>query len=248
MRRLALALCGTIPSLEEIRRFEATPKQGRLEAWLDSLLSDRRCSDYLAERFARTYVGVEDGPFVLYRRRRLISWLSDALLQNRRYDLVVRDLIADTGLWTDHPATNFVSVTFDPDLGRPTPERLAARSRGPSSACGSIALSATTIRFKNGSRRISEVLHRSSAGSDPICAERMTPKTTTGRPIRRPRNLSRSRRASRFTQTSCRPQAARAISLRPGSSTRRTNIFPARRLTAFGRSCSAARSSSQLTI
>jgi hypothetical protein len=30
-------------------------------------------------------------------------------------------------LWTDHPATNFVSVTFDPELGRPTPERLAAR-------------------------------------------------------------------------------------------------------------------------
>ena len=36
-------------------------------------------------------------------------------------------MIADKGLWTDHPATNFVTVTFDPELGRPTPERLAAR-------------------------------------------------------------------------------------------------------------------------
>jgi len=127
MRRLSLVLCGTIPSLEEIRRFEARPKEGRIEAWLDELLHDRRCSDYLAERFARVYVGTEEGPFVLFRRRRFVSWLSEVILENRRYDVLVRDLVADRGLWTDQPATNFVSVTFDPDLGRPTPERLAAR-------------------------------------------------------------------------------------------------------------------------
>jgi hypothetical protein len=127
MRRLSLVLCGTIPSLEEIRRFEASPRSGRIEAWLDDLLHDRRCSDYLAERFARVYVGTEEGPFVLFRRRRFVSWLSEVILENRRYDAIVRDLVADRGLWTDHPATNFVSVTFDPDLGRPTPERLAAR-------------------------------------------------------------------------------------------------------------------------
>ena len=127
MRRLALVLCGSVPSLEEIRRFEARPKQERVKAWLDDLLSDRRCADYLAERFARAYVGTEDGPFLLYRRRRFIAWLSDALMANRPYDALVTDLIADRGLWTDHPATNFVSVTFDPEAGRPTPDRLAAR-------------------------------------------------------------------------------------------------------------------------
>jgi len=127
MRRLALALCGFVPSLEEIRRFETRPKEGRIEAWLDDLLNDRRCADYLAERFARAYVGTEDGPFLLYRRRRFIAWLSDAILENRSYDTLVRELIADRGLWTDHPATNFVTVTFDPDAGRPTPDRLAAR-------------------------------------------------------------------------------------------------------------------------
>jgi hypothetical protein len=127
MRRLSLVLCGSIPSLEEIRRFEARPEKGRIEWWLDELLRDRRCSDYLAERFARVYVGTENGPFVLFRRRRFVAWLSEMLLENRRYDALVRNLIADRGLWTDKPATNFVSVTFDPDLGRPTPERLAAR-------------------------------------------------------------------------------------------------------------------------
>ena len=55
MRRLSLALCGSIPSLEEVRRFEARPTDGRIDAWLDDLLGDRRCADYLAERFARAY-------------------------------------------------------------------------------------------------------------------------------------------------------------------------------------------------
>ncbi len=127
MRRLSLALCGTIPSLEEVRRFEARPTEGRIAAWLDDLLKDQRCADYLAERFARAYVGTEDGPFLLFRRRRFIAWLGTAILENRPYDAIVRELIADSGLWTDHPATNFVTVTYDPDLGHPTPERLAAR-------------------------------------------------------------------------------------------------------------------------
>jgi hypothetical protein len=127
MRRLGLALCGSIPSLEETRRFESRPAETRISAWVDDLLRDRRTADYLAERLARAFVGTEDGPFLLYRRRRFIAWLSDAIMDNRPYGEIVREMIADQGLWTDHPATNFVTVTFDPDLGRPTPERLAAR-------------------------------------------------------------------------------------------------------------------------
>ncbi len=127
MRRLSLSLAGTIPSLEEIRRFEARPTGGRVNAWLDDLLHDRRCADYLAERFARAFVGTEDGPFVKFRRRRFISWLSDAILEDRRYDAIVRDLIADDGVWTDHPAVNFLAVTIDEKTERPNPDRLAAR-------------------------------------------------------------------------------------------------------------------------
>ena len=137
MRRLALALCGTVPSLEEIRHFETRPRQGRVETWLDELLVDRRCADYLAERFARAYVGTEDGPFVLYRRRRFVTWLSDAFMENRPYNVLVRELIASQGLWTDHPATNFVSVTFDPDAAGRLPIVSRRGWRGRSSGCGS---------------------------------------------------------------------------------------------------------------
>lgn len=114
-RRLTLGLLGTIPSLEEIRYWEAQPHETRLDRWLTAILNDRRCHDYLAERLARAFVGVQDGPFIIYRRRRFVAWLSDQLQANRPYDAIVRDLIADSGLWTDRPATNFVTATVKPE-------------------------------------------------------------------------------------------------------------------------------------
>ena len=125
-RRLALALTGGIPSLQEIRRLEPGGV-GSLDRWLTDLFKDRRFADYFAERLARAYVGTEDGPFLIYRRRRFVSWLSDQLFKNRSYDEIVRELISDQGLWTDKPATNFVTVTVDPAKNTPDAERLAAR-------------------------------------------------------------------------------------------------------------------------
>ncbi len=128
IRRLSLALTGTIPSLEEIRLLEAQPEPQRIVWWLDGLLADRRSSDYLAERFARAFVGVQDGPLIIYRRRRFVAWLADELSNNRPYDQIVRQMISASGLWTDHPATNFITVTIKPDQDTgPDAEDLAVR-------------------------------------------------------------------------------------------------------------------------
>ena len=127
VRRLSLALTGTIPSLEEIRQLERLPPNERVPWWIDHLLHDRRYADYFAERLARTVVGTEDGPFIIYRRRRLISWLSDQLLANRPYGETVHDLVAGKGLWTDNPGTNFITVTFENERKEPNHERLGGR-------------------------------------------------------------------------------------------------------------------------
>jgi hypothetical protein len=127
-RRLSLALTGTIPSVQEIRQLEAQPEEQRLQWWLSGVFQDRRYADYFAERLARTYVGTEDGPFIIYRRRRFVTWLSDELMRNHSYGQIVREIIATEGLWTDKPATNFITVTIEPDNKKgPNPERLAGR-------------------------------------------------------------------------------------------------------------------------
>lgn len=126
-RRLSLALIGTIPSLQEIRLLELQPSSQQITYWIDHLLADRRSADYLAERLARAYVGTEDGPFLVYRRRRFISWLADELAEDRPYDAIVREMIAAQGLWTDQPATNFITVTLTDGANRPDTARLAGR-------------------------------------------------------------------------------------------------------------------------
>ncbi|HEY1599988.1 MAG TPA: DUF1549 domain-containing protein [Pirellulales bacterium] len=128
VRRLSLALAGTVPSLAEIRQLESHTNDGRLAWWLNRLLEDRRSSDYLAERLARAYVGTDDGPFLIYRRRRFVSWLADEIHANRPYNEIVAQLIATDGIWTDKPATNFVTVTVQADAGKgPDANLLAAR-------------------------------------------------------------------------------------------------------------------------
>ncbi|MBX7167118.1 MAG: DUF1549 and DUF1553 domain-containing protein [Pirellulales bacterium] len=125
-RRLSLALAGTVPALEEIRRFEALPAEQRKPAMVATLLSDRRVDDYLAERLARMMVGVEQGPFFVYRRRRFVAWLSDQLRAGQPYDVLVREVIATEGLWTDRPATNFVTVAIRQDQGNDLDETVLA--------------------------------------------------------------------------------------------------------------------------
>lgn len=109
LRRLWLALAGTIPSLEEIRRFEADGAPGALDRALAALLADRRSADALARRLAGALVGDEKGQFIVFRRDRFTSWLSDQLAANRPWDGIVREMIAARGLWTDTPAVNFVT-------------------------------------------------------------------------------------------------------------------------------------------
>jgi len=124
LRRLSLGLLGTIPSFEEIRLARQVPEERQVDWFLERAFRDDRFSDYVAERLARSYVGTENGPFLVFRRRRFVDWLSDQVAANRPYDELVRDLIATTGTSTSLPASNFITRTVMPGNG---PEEGAAR-------------------------------------------------------------------------------------------------------------------------
>jgi hypothetical protein len=113
LRRLSLALHGTIPSLQELRQFAADSRTDRLEHWTRRMLADKRFGDYFAERLARGMVGREGGQFIVFRRDRFVDWLSEQLQKNTPYDEIVRHIISETGLWTGNPATNFVTAAVN---------------------------------------------------------------------------------------------------------------------------------------
>jgi len=112
LRRAWLALAGTIPSLEEIRRFEADAGPDRLDRWIGRLLAERRSAHHLASRLVRVLTGDDAGPFLVFRRDRLTAWLADALHANRPLDEIAVALVSARGLWTDTPAVNFVTQAF----------------------------------------------------------------------------------------------------------------------------------------
>lgn len=116
-RRLSLALFGCLPSLEEIRAFEADLAPDRLDRWVARMLQDPRYGDYFGERLARSLVGTEDGPFIIFRRDRMTAWLSEQLLADTPWSDMTHHLIAAEGLWTDSPATNFITVARIDDEG-----------------------------------------------------------------------------------------------------------------------------------
>ncbi|GIX05223.1 MAG: hypothetical protein KatS3mg114_1092 [Planctomycetaceae bacterium] len=113
LRRLTLALMGTIPSLEELRAFDADTQPHRLERWCWRMLHDSRCAPYLAQRLSRSLIGADGGTFIVFRRDRFENWLTDQLRQRRPFDALVRDMLTQEGLWTGEPATNFVTQALN---------------------------------------------------------------------------------------------------------------------------------------
>jgi len=128
-RRMSLAMVGNSLSLEEYRAIERIPEQERIAWWTEYLLKERRWADYFAERWTRATVGTNNGPFLVFRRRKYQQWLSDRFLENLPYDQWVRKLLTAQGSWTDAPEVNFLTATMDEgDTSQPDAIRLAGRT------------------------------------------------------------------------------------------------------------------------
>ncbi len=116
LRRLSLSLVGSVPSLQEIREFEADGAPRRLDRWVERLLQDERFGTYFGERLARSIVGVETGPFLIYRRDRFVDWLAEQLQQDQPWSGIAREIMSGQGLWTGKPQTNFITVAIANDM------------------------------------------------------------------------------------------------------------------------------------
>ena len=126
LRRLSLALHGTVPSLEELRQFQADTGDRKLQRWTQRVLADNRFASYFSDRLERVLVGSDEGPFLAFRRDRFGAWLSEQLAANRPWDQIVTELVCAEGLPTGQPATNFITIAqLDDDVDE---QQLAGRT------------------------------------------------------------------------------------------------------------------------
>lgn len=128
-RRISLGLVGSSMSLEEVRQLEKFPESERVAIYTNYLLTDSRWSDNFSERLARAFVGTDQGPFLLFRRRKFREWLAEQLEKDVHFDVIARTLIEAEGLSTDKPEVNFVTAQIPPEGARKADMvRLAGRT------------------------------------------------------------------------------------------------------------------------
>ena len=111
LRRLSLALHGTVVSLAELRQFEADAGELRLERWTQKFLDDGRYASYCSERLGRALIGVSEGPFLSFQRERFDAWFIEQLAADRPWDEIVTKLVSAQGQPAAEPATNYITIS-----------------------------------------------------------------------------------------------------------------------------------------
>ncbi|QTN30964.1 DUF1553 domain-containing protein [Akkermansiaceae bacterium] len=103
LRRATIDIIGRIPTMDEIRAFEAMG-EGRREKLIDRLLSDKRYADrwtiFMADML-RIRSDIEGG-------NQLLAYVNGSLAAGKPYDLIARELISASGRANSNPAVGFI--------------------------------------------------------------------------------------------------------------------------------------------
>jgi hypothetical protein len=106
LRRIYLDLHGTVPTLEQVKRFLADAEPNKRARLIDSLLADVRYGGYLAD----IWQGYLISPLAddqTKRAERFRHWLAEQF-NTRRWDQIATDLITATGKMEDNPAVTYL--------------------------------------------------------------------------------------------------------------------------------------------
>ena len=124
VRRIHLDLYGTVPTLEQVKRFLANAEPDKRERLIDALLADTRYGQYLAD----VWQGYLISPLAddqTKRAERLRRWLAGQF-NTRTWDQIVTELITATGKMEDNPA---VAYLIEGRLPRTVPDLTDLTSR-----------------------------------------------------------------------------------------------------------------------
>jgi hypothetical protein len=103
LRRATIDIIGRIPTMEEIREFEAWG-EGRREKLIDRLLSHKRFADrwtiFMADML-RIRSDIEGG-------NQLLAYVNGSLDAGKPYDMLARELISASGRANSNPAVGFI--------------------------------------------------------------------------------------------------------------------------------------------
>ncbi len=104
LRKVSVDLIGRIPTMAEVRQFQAWPLSERRRLAVDKLLEDKRFSDRWTVFFSdmlRIRSGRPGGP-------QLMAFVNKCLKEKTPYDHMARELISANGRTNDSPAVGYI--------------------------------------------------------------------------------------------------------------------------------------------
>jgi len=108
IRRLSLDICGSLPTLEEVKAFEADRRAGRRDRLIGRLLDRPEYAAYFAMKWSDILRNRGKGYSTSKQRpgtALFAGWIRDSLATNKPYDQFVAEILTATGSQRENPPT-----------------------------------------------------------------------------------------------------------------------------------------------
>lgn len=119
IRRVTLDICGTLPTVDEVRQYLADSRADKRERLIDRLLERPEYASYFALKWADVLQNRGSGYGTRNQRAGTMlfsAWIRDSIAANKPYDRFVTELLTATGRQAQNPpAIWYRSVRSTPD-------------------------------------------------------------------------------------------------------------------------------------
>ncbi|MCY2968321.1 MAG: DUF1549 domain-containing protein, partial [Planctomycetota bacterium] len=114
LRRATLDITGRLPTETETTKFLATTRADKRDAVIDELLQSQDYADFFANKWTALLKNRRDDASDIVSNFAFHSWVRDSLLANKRYDQLVRELLAATGTVIGNPPVAWYKRVKEP--------------------------------------------------------------------------------------------------------------------------------------
>ena len=114
LRRVSLDIAGRLPTLEETKTFLSSKEVNKRDLLIESLLSSPDYADYFANKWTAMLKNKRDEAADITANFAFHAWMRDSLLANKKYDEIVRQILASTGTIVSNPPVAWYKRVKEP--------------------------------------------------------------------------------------------------------------------------------------
>lgn len=114
LRRVSLDIAGRLPTLEEAKTFLSSKEVNKRDRLIESLLSSPDYADYFANKWTAMLKNKRDDVADITANFAFHAWMRDSLLANKKYDEIVRQILASTGTIVSNPPVAWYKRVKEP--------------------------------------------------------------------------------------------------------------------------------------